>query len=233
MPNFFLWQSPIQTSSANSSANGCYANVIWRAEYQNISWETGQPKATNVWSCPHQFLWTLHLSSSLGSKKPCQLTICILFLILVPQRLIIFRFLNLSQPSYSYKCKLIKHLSRKNDCGQGEFTELCILVFIVNNVVKYCLSTRCWGLIARLQTRPAASSVISRLTPSTSSKNIILSFRIQVLRFLDPLSKSLISYYTLIIYDKTQGSEFGPFRSASHKVTRGAFMFILWWRYGM
>ena len=47
-----------------------------------------------------------------------------------------------------------------------------------NYVVKYCLSPRRWRLSVGLQTRPPDSSVnlieILRLTPSTSSINIIL-----------------------------------------------------------
>ena len=163
MPNFFLWQNQIQASRTNSSVNGCDVDVSSWAEYQR----RGSPKPQ---ACRAAHINSFERCISVQAKEPCRLTICILF---VSQRLIIFRFLNLCQPSCSYKCESINHENRKkNDCGQGEFS-VC-LFYIVNNVVKYRLSTRCWGLIAGLQTWPAASSVISRLTPSTSSINIIL-----------------------------------------------------------
>ena len=48
-------------------------------------------------------------------------------------------------------------------------------LFSTNYVVKYYLSPRCRGLIVGLQTRPPASSIILRLTPSTSSINTIVT----------------------------------------------------------
>ena len=59
--------------------------------------------------------------------------------------------------------------------SNGAFKPRILDLFSTNYVVKYYLSPRCRGLIVGLQTRPPASSVILRLTPSTSSINTIIT----------------------------------------------------------
>ena len=137
MPNLFLWLSQIQASRTNSSANWCNADVSWWVEYQNVS-GNGAAQSHKRAELPTSIPLNVAFEFKLRN-----LSANYLHSILGPRWLIIFRFLNRSQPSYSYKYQSLKHLNRKK---YEKILSSVYLVYILNNVVNYCLSTRCWGL---------------------------------------------------------------------------------------